>query len=259
MAIPKIKIPKFLADKISVRQPSEWSHLSDREAWAVFKLMTLHIFDAGEIPVAALTALNRWKIVGRSFSGGFIVRSPEAIFELQPEVAAKLAEPLRFLLKPSGSPWRPGRFGRRRPISADLSELTLVDWLAVENYLQRVISTGDFSLLSRLGPILMRRRSGRIFRGEFSMPQATAIFYWISSVKNWLRVRFPDFYSDGAPVDPAAITPKMLQDSMDAQIRALTKGDITKESEVLKMPMYRALSELNALAREYREIKEMNK
>ena len=40
---------------------------------------------------------------------------------------------------------------------------------------------------------------------------------------------------------------------MNAQIRALTKGDITKESQVLALDTWRALTELDALAREYQE------
>lgn len=47
---------------------------------------------------------------------------------------------------------------------------------------------------------------------------------------------------------------RRLQDSMDAQIRALTKGDITKERDILNMDTWRALTELDALAREYEEI-----
>ena len=38
----------------------------------------------------------------------------------------------------------------------------------------------------------------------------------------------------------------------DAQIRALTAGDITKEPAVLKTETHRALTELNAKAREAR-------
>ena len=41
---------------------------------------------------------------------------------------------------------------------------------------------------------------------------------------------------------------------MNAQIRALTKGDITKERDILNMDTWRALTELDALAREYEEI-----
>ena len=46
-----------------------------------------------------------------------------------------------------------------------------------------------------------------------------------------------------------------LQEAMNAQIRALTKGDITKEREVLSMDTWRALAELDAQAKEYEELK----
>lgn len=46
----------------------------------------------------------------------------------------------------------------------------------------------------------------------------------------------------------------MLQEAMDAQIRALTKGDITKEAEILALDTWRALTELNAQAREYKQL-----
>ena len=41
---------------------------------------------------------------------------------------------------------------------------------------------------------------------------------------------------------------------MDAQIRALTKGDITKEKEILSLDTWRALTELNAQAKEYKQL-----
>ena len=46
-----------------------------------------------------------------------------------------------------------------------------------------------------------------------------------------------------------------LQEAMNAQIRALTKGDITKEKQVLSMDTWRALAELDAQAKEYEELK----
>ena len=50
-----------------------------------------------------------------------------------------------------------------------------------------------------------------------------------------------------------------LQNIMDTQIRALTKGDITKEREVLQMDVHRALTELDAQAKEYEELKRETK
>ena len=49
-------------------------------------------------------------------------------------------------------------------------------------------------------------------------------------------------------------TPASVESAMNAQIRALTKGDVTKESEVLALDTWRALTELNAQAREYKEL-----
>lgn len=41
---------------------------------------------------------------------------------------------------------------------------------------------------------------------------------------------------------------------MNAQIRALTKGDVTKELEILALDTWRALTELNAQAKEYQQL-----
>lgn len=76
-----------------------------------------------------------------------------------------------------------------------------------------------------------------------------------------LAMRFPDFYQptsgdqQNLHGSERAIG-TVLQEAMDAQIRALTKGDITKESEILAMDTWRALTELNAQAKEYKQINE---
>ena len=47
---------------------------------------------------------------------------------------------------------------------------------------------------------------------------------------------------------------EILTAAVNAQIRALTKGDVTKEKQVLALDTWRALTELDALAREYEEL-----
>jgi hypothetical protein len=78
-----------------------------------------------------------------------------------------------------------------------------------------------------------------------------------------LRNRFTSLFQ---PFDPAhdnmlggASLAIHLQEAMDAQIRALTKGDVTKEAEVLQLDTWRALTELNAQAKEYEELRRNNK
>ena len=45
-------------------------------------------------------------------------------------------------------------------------------------------------------------------------------------------------------------TSTSLEDAMYAQIRVLTKGDITKEAEILSLDTWRVLTELNTQAKE---------
>lgn len=254
-----LRVRQLLAENITVRLPTDWSELSDYEAWLAFKLLANDAVSSEEVPFMLFALLNNLSVLGRSHSGDFVVAGNGGIFELSPYAAAEICRPLKFAMQPAGHPYRPTRFRRFFAVASDMQSLTFADWLCIENYLQRVISTSDFSLLDNLNPILMKR--GKSLRdklthanSKFTRPERIAVFFWIQSVKDYLRRRFPHFYRGAESIQESAITPQDLQDAMDAQIRALTKGDITKENEVLEMNMYRALSELNALAREYKEM-----
>ena len=50
-----------------------------------------------------------------------------------------------------------------------------------------------------------------------------------------------------------------LMGAMNAQIRTLTGGDVTKEKEVLQMDCWRALTELDAKAHDIQELKSRQK
>ena len=52
---------------------------------------------------------------------------------------------------------------------------------------------------------------------------------------------------------------QQLQEPMNAQIHALTGRDITKEREVLKMDCWRALTELDAKAKDYEDMRKTTK
>ena len=52
---------------------------------------------------------------------------------------------------------------------------------------------------------------------------------------------------------------EVLRTAMNAQIRALTGGDITKEEAVLSMDTWRALTELDAKAKEVEDTKRQTK
>ena len=58
-----------------------------------------------------------------------------------------------------------------------------------------------------------------------------------------------------APMSKSLDLERQITETMNAQIRALTRGDITKENTVLKMDVWRALTELDAQAADREELK----
>lgn len=136
-------------------------------------------------------------------------------------------------------------------ISADIEDdLSFDDYLACEALWQVWQSTLADSLLRDMAAILYRKDDIKLKEYE-----QLSIFYWWAGLKAMLSRRFPNFLQT-SPVEPAVdhVDELTLRRSMDSQIRALTKGDITKESTILSLPATRALTELDALAREYEEL-----
>lgn len=136
-----------------------------------------------------------------------------------------------------------------KAVAADLSEgFTFDNWLACEALWQMYQATTDESLLGEMAEILYHKEGIRLDAAE-----TLGVFYWWASVKTMVSDMFPNFFS---PTGEGSEQPSAdsIRRSMDAQIRALTKGDITKESEILGMGAMRALTELDAQAREYNEL-----
>ena len=96
-------------------------------------------------------------------------------------------------------------------------------------------------------------------RLELTATEAYSIFLWVASVKQLFANRFPHFFVpspiyESKEEDEHALYNR-LRAARNLQIRALTKGDITKEKEIYEMDTWRALTELDAQAEEYNELK----
>lgn len=136
-------------------------------------------------------------------------------------------------------------------VSADIEDdLSFDDYLTCEAYWQVWHTTQADSLLRDMATVLYRKDNIKLREYEL-----LSIFYWWAGLKAMLSRRYPNFLQP-SPVE--AETPHVdeltLRRSMDSQIRALTKGDITKEKTILSLPAVRALTELDALAKEYEEL-----
>ena len=133
--------------------------------------------------------------------------------------------------------------------AADLQGLPFEQYLALENLYQGYIHTKNFLLLDEMTPMLYGKKL------HLTATEAYNVFLWFASVKRMFAMRFPHFFVP-SPVSSDEVdgaTFDKLYRAMNLQIRALTKGDITKEKEVLHLDTWRALTELDALAKEAEE------
>jgi hypothetical protein len=144
--------------------------------------------------------------------------------------------------------------GKLQPVEADLSGITFEAFLILENLYQGYLVTKDMALLSEMAAYLYQSKEPVRLEPE----EAVSIFYWYASAKQLLARRYKHFFVTAEEASSEAMQER-LQQQMNNQIRALTKGDITKEAQVLRMDVHRALVELDAQAREYEEMKRETK
>ena len=75
------------------------------------------------------------------------------------------------------------------------------------------------------------------------------VFLWFMWIKDNFSKSFPHLFKPASEEGDYDMT-----EAMNAQIRALTGGDITKEKQIEKSDVWRALTELDAKAREAEEL-----
>lgn len=138
-----------------------------------------------------------------------------------------------------------------------LHELPFGEYLNAEKYYQLYMASKEQQYLHKLGRILYRKKDGSMVEVEFTPGETIGILFWYSWVKTVFAGHFPEFFrkTDSDAEGEQDVAWAILA-SMNAQIRALTDGDVTKEKEILDIDCWRALTELNEKAREGRQIKE---
>jgi len=184
----------------------------------------------------------------------FVVRYKKQVFAISALQITEAISNLEWLGDFPSVPVRLSRIGFHRAVRADLQNVTFENFLTLDNLYQGYLQTQKADLLHDMALILYQARFIRLTKEE-----ATCIFYWFTSVKRYFASLFTNFFS--STTDGEAFSPsyKQLQDNVNTQIRALTGGDITKEREVLRMDCWRALTELDAKAKDYDELKKVTK
>ena len=127
-----------------------------------------------------------------------------------------------------------------------LHKVLFGDYLNMEKYYQGYLATKEEKYALGLARLLYPGGVTSISDAEL-----TGCIMWFSYVKKHFSKLFHHFFK---PVPEGGKVVNWME-QMNAQIRALTDGDITKERTVLDADCWRALTELDAKAREAEEFR----
>lgn len=230
--------------------PQGWRELSDKQLRFVYDLLAKE-YASDEIKTLCLLRWSGTKVIGRQESGAYLLKKGKILFEVTPLTLAELLPHLEWLGSLPTMPVRISKINRQHALPADFSEVPFETFIICDNLYQGYLQTQNDELLDQLGATLYGKSI------DFKPYERINIFYWFASLKEWLGKKYSDFFQpmEAATDGNLLRAPSMnVEDAMNAQIRALTKGDITKEAEVLALDTHRALTELNAQAREYKEL-----
>lgn len=251
--------------KVDVTVPKSWAELSQSQLRKLLQVMVAvqkanhNVPFRDEDDFAAQTAAQVATLVFFEWAGlevicpyadGYLVRHGEDEFEISAELVAAAITHLSWTKELPPVPVRLESVDGAHAVPADISEgLSFDSWLACENNWQAYQLSQDSEWLRKMAEILYDKEGIRLDPAE-----TLGIFYWWAGLKTMVSEMFPSFFKPSGSEDAPVVSLDSMRRNVDAQIRALTKGDITKEKEILSMEAIRALTELDAQAREYEEL-----
>lgn len=237
---------------INLSVPKSWQELSDKQLRYVFRLLNGN-FSLTQIKTLCLLQWGGMKVIRRE-AGLFIIRNKHKLFPISALQITEAIQSLEWLGDFPQYPVRLSRIGFHRPVRADFQNVSFEDFLTLDNLYQGFLQTRNNELLQDMAVILYQSRFIKL-----SPEEATSIFYWFTSLKRYFAHLFTHFFTYAQEGESTSLSFAQLQENMNTQIRALTGGDITKERDVLRMDCWRALTELDAKAKDYEELQKQTK
>ena len=228
--------------KIAITLPVSWHELTDRQLYYLYDLF-LDNLSADQIKTYCFFLWGKIRIECRYDEHDYIVRHDKETFKVSRELIASAIHELDWIVEIPEYPVRISRIRKHAALPADFQGVEFEKYIYCDNLYQGYLSTQKQELLNEMAA------------------EKLSTFYWFASLKELFSRTFPSFLRPAGSMtsenllEQGAPLGRRLQEAMNAQIRALTKGDITKEREVLSMDTWRALAELDAQAKEYEELK----
>ena len=231
--------------------PTSWEQLTDKQLRLVFALLARDL-SAAEVKTLCLMKWAQLRVINEHPKGVFLVQRGKQQTLLSSRQIQQATSVLDFLDALPPMPVRLARIGRHRALTADFEKVPFEKYLYVENLFHGFLHTESDDLLFQMTQVLYDSDSIRPTKAEL-----VNVFYWFASLKQYFSKMFPHFYTpmiaDNDNLMGSGSLYEQLREATNAQLRALTGGDITKERVIALLDTHRALTELDAKAREAEE------
>ena len=244
----------------NISLPTSWDELTDKQLLMVYGLFARDL-SAAEVKTLCLMKWNGLKVLSQLPDKRFLIKRGKEVVPLSTRQIQQATSVLDFLDSFAPMPVRIARIGKYHALPADFEKIPFEEFLFVENLFQGYLNTQSDELLLQMALVL--------YGSDHVKPdkaQLIGIFYWMASLKQYFAGQFPNFYKPASSNSGGNLLGsgqpdiyRQLRESTNAMIRALTGGDITKEAAIMKMDTWRALTELDAKAREAEELRKATK
>ena len=244
----------------NISLPTSWAELSDAQLQMVYSLFSRDL-SAAEVKTLCLMKWNHLKVLATLPRHRFLIKRGKEVVPLRIRQIQQATSVLDFLDSFAPMPVRIARIGKYHALPADFEKVPFEQFLYVENLFQGYLNTQSDELLLQMAQVLYASDHVKPTKAHL-----VGIFYWMASLKQYFAGLFSNFYKPApAKGDDNLLGSgqpdiyRQLRESTNAMIRALTGGDITKEAAIMKMDTWRALTELDAKAREAEELRNATK
>ena len=128
------------------------------------------------------------------------------------------------------------------------------EYLCMEQRYQRFLMNRDEDQIDILASFLYRRADGsRPAELTLTAAERVGVLAWFGHIKYVMSYAFPNLFRKSKGDDD--ISDLSVIENINIQLRALTDGDVTKEAAVKAVDCWRALTELDAKAKQAEEFR----
>lgn len=269
MKTKKMTPASSLGKELNFTFPKSWAELTQKQLKAV--LVFLSTYPATTALVRITCYFANLVILRKVGNGQFCCRlatssGVHTIVVSSVEVAA-MTEALEWVLQPGDTPVLLEELYGRKSIDVELHGVDFETYIALENLYQGYLMSNDEKAVCEMANLIYSRPGVRndwpddsedAVQSQIDSLKPFELFsicQWFTQVKALFAKSFPNFFRPASGSSECSMV-----DIMNAEILALTGGDITKEDEVLRKDTWRALTYLDAKAKEAEDFrKSMNK